>query len=71
MAGQTYEWISIDANFEWVAAIAFDQKDYMWVSQLDVMAQYEVRVIRTCVLKLVHIVVGNCGLVEDAKPHYL
>ncbi|KAH9943990.1 uncharacterized protein BXZ73DRAFT_39443 [Epithele typhae] len=34
MAGQTYEWIRIDADFEWIAAIAFDQKDYMWVSQL-------------------------------------
>ena len=48
MAGQTYEWIRIDADFEWIAAIAFDQKDYMWVSQLqrdrDVVAQYEVRV---------------------------
>lgn len=46
MAGQTYEWIRIDADFEWIAAIAFDQKDYMWVSQLqrdrDVVAQYEV-----------------------------
>ncbi|KAJ3487118.1 hypothetical protein NLI96_g3752 [Meripilus lineatus] len=45
MAGQTYEWIRIDADFEWIAAIAFDQKDYMWVSQLqrdrDVVAQYE------------------------------
>lgn len=74
MAGQTYEWIRIDADFEWIAAIAFDQKDYMWVSQLqrdrDVVAQYEVCVIRICVLKNVHIVVGNHGLVEDAKPHY-
>lgn len=46
MAGQTYEWIRIDADFEWIAAISFDQKDYMWVSQLqrdrDVVAQYEV-----------------------------
>ncbi|KAH9929687.1 uncharacterized protein B0H18DRAFT_995740 [Fomitopsis serialis] len=45
MAGQTYEWIRIDADFEWIAAIAFDQKDYMWVSQLqrdrDIVAQYE------------------------------
>ncbi|KAL4251521.1 Transcription initiation factor TFIID subunit 2 [Abortiporus biennis] len=45
MSGQTYEWIRIDADFEWIAAIAFDQKDYMWVSQLqrdrDVVAQYE------------------------------
>ena len=49
MAGQTYEWIRIDADFEWIAAIAFDQKDYMWVSQLqrdrDVVAQYEVRAV--------------------------
>lgn len=47
MSGQTYEWIRIDADFEWIAAIAFDQKDYMWVSQLqrdrDVVAQLEVR----------------------------
>ncbi len=46
MAGQTYEWIRIDADFEWIAAINFEQKDYMWVSQLqrdrDVVAQYEV-----------------------------
>ncbi|CAL1694239.1 unnamed protein product [Somion occarium] len=45
MSGQTYEWIRIDADLEWIAAIAFDQKDYMWVSQLqrdrDVVAQYE------------------------------
>ena len=50
MAGQTYEWIRIDADFEWIASISFDQKDYMWVSQLqrdrDVVAQYEVRVHR-------------------------
>ena len=43
------EWIRIDADLEWIAAIAFDQKDYMWVSQLqrdrDVVAQYEVRLI--------------------------
>ncbi|KAI0692979.1 hypothetical protein BC835DRAFT_1276761 [Cytidiella melzeri] len=45
MSGQTYEWIRIDADFEWIANISFDQKDYMWVSQLqrdrDVVAQYE------------------------------
>lgn len=49
MSGQTYEWIRIDADFEWIAAISFDQKDYMWVSQLqrdrDVVAQYEVGLI--------------------------
>lgn len=62
MAGQTYEWIRIDADFEWIAAIAFDQKDYMWVSQLqrdrDVVAQYEVGVIRL----LFRVGVANLGL---------
>ena len=46
MSGATYEWIRIDADFEWIAAIAFDQPDFMWVSQLqrdrDVVAQLEV-----------------------------
>jgi transcription initiation factor TFIID subunit 2 len=47
MAGATYEWIRMDADFEWIARIHFDQADYMWVSQLqrdrDVVAQLEVR----------------------------
>ncbi|KAL4070551.1 hypothetical protein J3A83DRAFT_4244024 [Scleroderma citrinum] len=45
MSGATYEWIRMDADFEWIAAIAFDQPDFMWVSQLqrdrDVVAQLE------------------------------
>jgi transcription initiation factor TFIID subunit 2 len=45
MSGETYEWIRMDADFEWIAAIAFDQPDFMWVSQLprdrDVVAQLE------------------------------
>lgn len=47
MAGATYEWIRMDADFEWIARIQFEQPDYMWVSQLqrdrDVVAQVEVR----------------------------
>lgn len=47
MAGATYEWIRMDADFEWIGDIAFDQPDFMWVSQLqrdrDVVAQLEVR----------------------------
>ena len=47
MVGATYEWIRMDADFEWIANIAFDQHDFMWVSQLqrdrDVVAQLEVR----------------------------
>ena len=34
MSGATYEWIRMDADFEWIAAVAFDQPDFMWVSQL-------------------------------------
>ncbi|KAL5494783.1 hypothetical protein ACEPAI_245 [Sanghuangporus weigelae] len=45
MAGATYEWIRMDADFEWIARIQFEQPDYMWVSQLqrdrDVVAQVE------------------------------
>ena len=46
MSGATYEWIRMDADFEWIANIKFDQPDFMWVSQLqrdrDVVAQFEV-----------------------------
>ncbi|KAG8894105.1 hypothetical protein FRB99_001519, partial [Tulasnella sp. 403] len=45
MATATYEWIRMDADFEWIAEIMFDQPDFMWVSQLqrdkDVVAQIE------------------------------
>lgn len=47
MSGATYEWIRMDADFEWIATISFEQPDFMWVSQLqrdrDVVAQLEVR----------------------------
>jgi transcription initiation factor TFIID subunit 2 len=49
MNGATYEWIRMDADFEWIASIAFDQPDFMWVSQLqrdrDVVAQLEVSIL--------------------------
>jgi transcription initiation factor TFIID subunit 2 len=49
MSGATYEWIRMDADFEWIASIGFDQPDFMWVSQLqrdrDVVAQLEVYII--------------------------
>ncbi|PFH52313.1 hypothetical protein AMATHDRAFT_140606 [Amanita thiersii Skay4041] len=45
MSGATYEWIRIDADFEWIANMKFEQPDFMWVSQLqrdrDVVAQLE------------------------------
>ncbi len=46
MSGATYEWIRMDADFEWIANLNFEQPDFMWVSQLqrdrDVVAQLEV-----------------------------
>ncbi|WFD36850.1 hypothetical protein MCUN1_003740 [Malassezia cuniculi] len=43
MASAPYEWIRLDADFDWMAQINFEQPDYMWVSQLqrdrDVVAQ--------------------------------
>ncbi|SNX84333.1 related to TAF2 - component of TFIID complex [Melanopsichium pennsylvanicum] len=43
MSSAPYEWIRMDADFEWLASIHFEQPDYMWVSQLqrdrDVVAQ--------------------------------
>ena len=40
-----FEWMRVDADFEWIAKIEVDQKDYMFGSQLqhdrDVEAQYE------------------------------
>lgn len=45
MSGATYEWIRMDADFEWIASLKFEQPDFMWVSQLqrdrDVVAQLE------------------------------
>ncbi|KAF5374962.1 hypothetical protein D9758_000502 [Tetrapyrgos nigripes] len=45
MSGATYEWIRMDADFEWIAKLSFEQPDFMWVSQLqrdrDVVAQLE------------------------------
>lgn len=57
MSGATYEWIRMDADFEWIAALKFEQPDFMWVSQLqrdrDVVAQLEVRIF------LIHVINNN------------
>ncbi len=46
MASESYEWIRIDKDFEWIARIRFGQPPYMYASQLqqdnDVVAQVEV-----------------------------
>lgn len=46
MNQQSYEWIRMDADFEWIAKIEIQQPPYMVVSQLqqdrDVVAQLEV-----------------------------
>jgi transcription initiation factor TFIID subunit 2 len=61
MNGATYEWIRMDADFEWIATITFDQPDFMWVSQLqrdrDVVAQLEVSTTANIVLLLFKLIV--------------
>ena len=46
-ASATFDWIRLDAEFEWLCKLEFQQPDYMWAAQLtkdrDVVAQYEVR----------------------------
>ncbi|KAG2053092.1 zincin [Suillus hirtellus] len=45
MSGAMYKWIRMDADFEWIATIAFEQPNFMWVLQLqqdcDVVVQLE------------------------------
>lgn len=47
MSQSTYEWCRIDAEFEWLATLSFEQPDFMWLEQLqrdrDVVAQLEAR----------------------------
>ena len=46
MSGESYEWIRMDADFEWICQMTINMPGYMYVSQLqqdrDVVAQYEV-----------------------------
>ncbi|KAL1304009.1 hypothetical protein AAFC00_000450 [Neodothiora populina] len=45
MGEESYEWIRMDADFEWIMKMQLDMPDYMYSSQLqqdrDVVAQYE------------------------------
>lgn len=45
-ASATFDWIRLDAEFEWLCILEFQQPDYMWAAQLtkdrDVVAQHEV-----------------------------
>ena len=46
MGNESYEWIRMDVDFEWICKIRLAMPGYMWISQLqqdrDVVAQYEV-----------------------------
>lgn len=50
MSQESYEWIRIDSNFEWICKMQLQMKGYMYLSQLqqdkDVVAQLEVILIR-------------------------
>ena len=47
MSQESYEWIRMDADFEWISKIVINMPGYMYVSQLqqdrDIVAQLEVR----------------------------
>ena len=47
MSQESYEWIRMDSNFEWICRIQLNLQGYMYLSQLqqdkDVVAQLEVR----------------------------
>ena len=49
MSQESYEWIRMDADFEWICSMFIGMPGYMYLSQLqqdrDVIAQYEVRVV--------------------------
>jgi transcription initiation factor TFIID subunit 2 len=51
METATFEWIRVDAEFEWIARIVHEQPADQWISQLqsdrDVIAQLEVRFTRS------------------------
>jgi transcription initiation factor TFIID subunit 2 len=46
MSQESYEWIRMDADFEWICKVNLSMPGYMWLSQLqqdrDVVAQLEV-----------------------------
>lgn len=53
MSGEAFEWIRLDASFEWICTMQVGQPDYMYHSQLqqdrDVVAQYEaIQYFSTC-----------------------
>ena len=62
MSQESYEWIRMDADFEWICRMSVQMQSYMWVSQLqqdrDVVAQLEVssntsyRIVRNLVVTL-------------------
>lgn len=48
MGQESYEWIRMDADFEWICKMSLTMPEYMYLSQLqqdrDVVAQYEARI---------------------------
>ena len=58
MSGESYEWIRMDADFEWICKLRINMPGYMFISQLqqdrDVSAQYD-----------------TISFLRDSKPHFL
>lgn len=54
MSQESYEWIRIDSDFEWICSLSFTMPPYMWISQLqqdrDVVAQLQVSCISCSIM---------------------
>ena len=69
MSQESYEWIRMDSNFEWICRIQLNLQGYMYLSQLqqdkDVVAQLEVCPIR---FTLDYRSLKNCSLFNTWLP---
>jgi transcription initiation factor TFIID subunit 2 len=62
MGQESYEWIRMDADFEWICKLSLGMPGYMYLSQLqqdrDVVAQLEVRLLCLCAHPNVRLIIA-------------
>ena len=75
MSQESYEWIRMDADFEWICKIVISMPGYMHVSQLqqdrDVVAQWEVQEKLRCVLEKMLIISQSVSYLSFQRPNPL
>lgn len=76
MSQESYEWIRMDADFEWICKMHMNMPAYMYISQLqqdrDVVAQLEVRRtwMRACGMILIHDSLFNGSPCNESTGSY-